>query len=211
MITKELEEYIKLAKSKNISETDIISNLGQQGWNQDEIKAYLENSLIVPKPPIPNSTASMWDTFEHILLFITLYVLAVSIGLIIHFFIDKYTTNALLSNSYFIDSTNYLLRGYLASLIVSFPLFAFFFLRLTKKTRNFPVIRQLKSRKSLIYFTLVMTFLIVLFNIISLVYGFLSGNTTQNFILKFLTTVFISGMIFIYYLGQIKEDRKIYA
>jgi predicted neutral ceramidase superfamily lipid hydrolase len=94
----------------------------------------------------------------------------------------------------------------MASLIVSFPLFAFFFLRITKRTIEDVSIRMLKSRKFLIYLTLVVTFIILIINVITLVYTFIGGNITVNFFLKFLITLIVSGMIFAYYLYEVRED-----
>jgi len=224
MITNELLDYIKQAKLKGLSDEIITSELARTGWNTEDIRQALSNDLVVPKPPKPitqgiqisesSPSYSMWDAFEHILMFISLYVLSTSIALILHFFVDKWSPG-ISRESYgsyndYVDGLGLiLLRGYLASSIVSFPLFAYFFLKVTKQTQKHPLIRQLKARKFLIYLTLIITFLIVIGNTISIVYGFLNGNITLNFILHFIVTVTISGVIFAYYLAQVKEDKKI--
>ncbi|OGH39152.1 MAG: hypothetical protein A3B44_01900 [Candidatus Levybacteria bacterium RIFCSPLOWO2_01_FULL_38_21] len=155
----------------------------------------------------------MWDAFEHILMFISLYVLATSIALTLYFFIDKWFPGVTTESYYRSSSSNdlnlNLLRGYLAALIVSFPLFAFFFLHITKRTMLNPTIRSIKSRKILIYITLVVAFIIMLYNIISTVYNLLSGNITFNFVLHLLITLSVTGIVFVYYLYQVREDRKI--
>jgi len=170
-------------------------------------------------PPLPNqsmakpSSTTMWDAFEHILMFISLYVLATSIALTLYFFIDKWFPGVTTESYYRSSSSNdlnlNLLRGYLAALIVSFPLFAFFFLHITKRTMLNPTIRSIKSRKILIYITLVVAFIIMLYNIISTVYNLLSGNITFNFVLHLLITLSVTGIVFVYYLYQVREDRKI--
>ncbi len=226
MINAQLICYIRLARDQNISALEIEKNLIEVGWNTEAIQKALKLSdqPDIPLPPTdfkiqpqqsihsPNQN-SMWDAFEHILLFITLYVLATSAALILYYFVDKWvpgiTEDAY--NTYARQSQLSRLRSSIAAAIVSFPLFAFFFLRVTKRTMENPHIRNLKSRKFLIYLTLVLTFLIVIGNVIHIIYNFLSGNITANFILSFLVTIFISGIIFLYYLNQIKEDRKIYA
>lgn len=152
-----------------------------------------------------------WDTFEHILLFISLYVTAISTSLILNFLVDKWFPGV---NSGSYTSSPFaltLLRGYMAALIVSFPLFSFFFLDIAKRTYKNPTIRNLSARKKLIYATLVITFIIVLSSIISTVYNFLSGNVNINFLLHLLVSLSISGLIFSYYLFEIKGDRKLYA
>ncbi len=162
-------------------------------------------------------TGSMWDTFEHVLLFISLGVLATNIALLLHHFVNiwiKVPTQ--LSDQYglsYLEDVflNTFIRGFMAAIIVSYPVFSFLFLKITKRTLENPNNRSLKARKVLIYITLIITFLLVLANIITLVYNLLGGNINLNFVSHFLVTVTIAGIIFGYYLEQIKEDRKIYA
>lgn len=170
------------------------------------------------KPPTSSqSPSTMWNAFEHILLFVTLYVAATSTGLLLHFFVDKWFPNAtFLGNQYTYQASlesieHQLIRGYLAALIVSYPLFVALFLYTSKRIIQNPPLRSSKSRRFLIYVTLILTFVIVLSNIISIVFGLLNGNVSLNFIMHFLVTVGISGLIFGYYFNQIKEDRKAYA
>ena len=148
---------------------------------------------------------SLWDTFEHILLFISLYVFAIAFTLMLHQFIDGISPAAENTNALRYVS-KYLVRGYLASLIVSF-----FFLRVKKRAQKNPDVRHLASRKRLIYFTMIVAFIIVLFNITSIIYNFLSGNVTLNFLLHFAATVGVASIIFAYLLNEIKEERKAYA
>src|SRR3989344_1672000 len=73
----------------------------------------------------PSST-TMWDAFEHVLMFISLYVLSTSIALTLYFFADKWfpgvTNESYYRSPGLNDLQSNLLRGYLAALIVSFPL-----------------------------------------------------------------------------------------
>lgn len=221
MINEEIINYIKKAEAQDLTTDQIQENLLKAGWPESQVKDALEKDisktpLDVPIPPkVPNQSTppqskshSMWDAFEHILLFISLYVLATSLALMLHLFVDKYIPGISTSR---LMIYSYLARGYMASLIVSYPLFSFFFLRSIKRVHNNPSIRNIHSRKVLIYFTLVVTFLIVLANIVSIIYNFLGGNVTLNFIFHFAVTVIISSIIFWYYLNEVKEDRKAYA
>ncbi len=165
------------------------------------------------QPIVKTSSTTMWDAFEHILMFISLYVMATSIALTLYFFADKWFPGVTAESYYRSSSWNdlklNLLRGYLAALIVSFPLFAYFFLHITKRTMLNPAMRSIKSRKTLIYITLIVAFIIMLVNIVSTVYNLLSGNITLNFVLHLLITLSVTGVIFVYYLYQVREDRKI--
>jgi hypothetical protein len=224
MITEELVSYIKQARASKIPDETISSNLLSSGWNKADVELTMQQENLVPIPRPPSSSnpkaegvqgSSMWDAFEHILMFLSLYILVTSIALTLYFYVDKWIPGtSQTSYGYDLATSSYglpLLRGYLASLIVSYPFFAFLFLRVTKRTQKHPEMRHLKVRRQLIYFTLIVTFLIVMINVISIIYGFLNGNVTVNFILHFIITIGISGIIFGYYLNQVKEDRKYYA
>lgn len=154
-----------------------------------------------------------WDAFEHFLMFATLYIVSISLALVLYSLIDEWVPGLssdlnrfnLGLNSYQIDS----LRWYLTFFIVSYPFFAFFFLNITKKAMANPKIRNIDIRSGLSYITLGITFLIMFYNVLYTVYSFLNGNIYLNFILHLLTTLGISGLIFIYFAYQVMEDRRI--
>ena len=99
------------------------------------------------------------------------------------------------------------MRGQIAAVLVAYPLFAFLFLKIHKQTLLNPDIKKLNSRKVLTYFTLVIAFLFILGNIIGIVYSFLDGNISFNFVAHFLVTVIVSSVIFWYFLKQVKGDK----
>lgn len=157
-----------------------------------------------------NSQHNLWETFERLLLFISMGVLVISLALILHSFVDKWVPKTNQSFDYFSSFNASVMRGYIAAIIVSYPLFSFFFLRISKRIEKNTYIQDMRSRKLLIYITLIITFIILLFNIIQIIYGFLNGNVTMNFVFHFLVSVIISAVIFSYYLYQVRGDRKIY-
>jgi hypothetical protein len=222
MVNQQIVGYISVNKARGAKEDEIRKALLDAGWSQQDIDDSYESVHKPtlpppPKPPIYNNTSSaskvnMWDAFEHILLFISLYILSFSIGLILHQLVDQWAPNTLdYRNSYMEDWNATTMRIYLSGLIVSFPIFAYLFVDIAKRTKDRPELRTLHSRKVLIYLTLVVTFFFMLGSIIAIVYNFLSGNVTANFLLHFLVTVGVNGVIFAYYYQQIKEDRKLYG
>lgn len=68
--------------------------------------------------------------------------------------------------------------------------------------------RNLRSRKILIYITLIGTFLILLGNVIVTCYDLLAGNITENIIRHLLVTLLIAGPIFFYFFSEVKNDKK---
>jgi hypothetical protein len=223
-----LKDYVAQRLGQGVSVDKLKSELNRVGWPENDILAALAISTppeppvpTPPMPPVPNVSTGgrvsgnigMWDTFEHVLLFVSLLVFAVIFTQTLHVFINKWYPNTTVdqySVGYYVDTFQAtLLRWYLATLIVAYPLFAYFFLDISKRTRLNPSIRGLKSRKTLIYLTLIITFLIMIGEIINTVFNLLSGNISLNFVLHFTVTVVVTGIIFAYYLFQVREDRKI--
>lgn len=222
MASSEVVAYIAKLRTQKVPDTRILEKLLESGWDKNKAQALLDSS-VDDLPPAPSPTfdmevkksvikGSMWDAFEHILLFIGLYVLSISITLTLLMFVDHWFTNiddlSSYSDVWSSQWQNSMLRGYISAMIVSYPVFSFFFYRVTKRTLSNPQLRSLKSRKFLIYFTLVVTFIIMLGYIINAIYSFLNGNITMNFVLRILTILGVSGSIFAYYLYQVREDRN---
>jgi len=169
-----------------------------------------------PQPPVNPSYQnhiSLWLTFEYIILFIALYASTISLGGITKNAIDQFvpdntSTTYIYSLSEFNEVT---LRSYVAAIIVFYPIFSLLFLHLKKLELATPQLKNVKARKMCIYITLIITFLITAGSITSTLYGFLAGTTTSNSLLHFIATLFISGGVFVYYLWQVKDDRKINA
>lgn len=219
VVNEQLLQFVRRQRSLGDNDSKITSDLQGIGWKNEDINQALaikDNNIPLPpssSPIMKNASTSaygMWDAFEHVLLFISLYALATSIAVIFHNLVDRWFPNITASTSSYQSSFSAeVLRWSLASLIVSFPLFSFLFLHVTKKTKEQPAIRNLKARKTWIYITLVGTFLIMLFKIISTIYNFLNGNISLNFIIHLIVTLTITGIIFTYYVYQVREDRKI--
>lgn len=219
MYHQQLADYIRKSRIEGYTDDTIKNNLIEVGWNLKDINDTLgissSNNVPMPGASIPPSPSytNMWDAFEHVLMFISLYFMATSFALILHQFINKWApgTDSYRYSSSISSFSDWILRASLASLIVTFPLFAFFHLDINKRTLKNNAIRNLKSRRTLIYTTLVGTFLIMLGKIIQTVFNFLNGNVSFNFILHFFVTVSVSAMIFAYYLYQVRADRKFYG
>jgi len=98
----------------------------------------------------------------------------------------------------------------MAAIIVSYPIFSFVFLRLTKRTILNPGLRNLKSRKVLIYLTLILTFMMILWSFQVTIFALISGGIELNTILWFTTGLIINGSIFAYYLFQINKKLSLF-
>lgn len=220
MANPDLEKYIQNSREKKVPDEETKAALVKAGWAEEEVisalatKQSVSGSSALPPPPVPR--VGMWIAFLYILLFISLYVNATAFSQMLKIIADNFIKDSLDKGyysgysyfSYFLGGSSEI-TFYLATLIVSFPIFAPLFLYLKKQQLTKPAIKNLHARKLLIYITLVGTFLIMVFDSISTVYGFLNGLATGRSLTHFAITMLVSGSIFLYYLFEVKEDRKI--
>lgn len=223
MANPDLEKYIQKSREKKVTDEETKAALVKAGWSEEEVISALATrpsvlgSSALPTPPVPR--VGMWVGFLYIILFISLYVNTTAFSQMLKIIADDFIIDSLdkryySENSYF-SYFSHILGGssastfYLAALIVSFPIFGPLFLYLKKQQLTKPAIKNLHARKLLIYITLVGTFLIMVFDSISTVYGYLNGLATGRSLTHFAITMSVSGSIFLYYLFEVKEDRKI--
>lgn len=206
-----INAYIASAREKKVGDDKIKATLIDSGWPEDQVTLALKNApeddLLPPPPPPPVAHVGMWTGFLYILFFISLYVLATSVGGIFHQMVDRLMPDIKTTYSY-TRSDNSLLRGFTAAIIVSYPIFVIIALVLKKQLTKQPAVRNLRSRKLLIYITLIGTFLIMLCHVIFSIYSFLSGSLTGNAFLHLLVTFLIAGSIFGFFINEVKYDRK---
>lgn len=221
MVTKELIDFVKTKKSEKIPDTDIKRDLFEMGWRESDVRFALKHyDTTTPIPPYDNEKVSggqkeKWDSFMHTLMFISMYVSLVSFIIMVFMSVDFIFGQKLGGGSYY-SSRNYAfgsflddLRAPLSWFIVSFPIFLYLFKKIAERTKENPEIRNLTSRKQLIYATLTITFVTVLICAIILVDGLLKGDFALNNIIKMVYLMLFCGLIFTYYLKQVKEDRSV--
>lgn len=213
---KNLFEYIAAAREKNLSDDEIKNQLLDAGWPPNAVNGAfslhnLTQENLVP-PPVPFN--GMWSGFLYILFFIALYVLLCSLAGVFHLWIDTKTPNlTILDNPYLsyiqIDSST-LMRGYIASILISYPIFAMVGFSLKKHLIMNHRVVNIRSRKILLYITLLGSFIIILWNIIGAIFGILSGGVLSNIFENLCVTLLIAGSFFGYFITEVKNDRKNY-
>lgn len=187
---------------------------------QRPVQQYQQPQPVVAAPLPVNKKSHVLDSIGFIFMFISMYFTASAIGMILHY----YATRFFKPSGSDVGDSIWSIFGYLmgssgvdyvspvvyysAALIVAFPVFATLFLIMTKRTMENPEIRELKARKYLIYFTLIITFILILYKVISLVFSLLTGNINMDFFSHFLITVGVSGVIFAYCITQAIGDHK---
>src|SRR5438477_11283651 len=123
-----INDYISEARKKKVADEKIRAILVSAGWPEDQVtselkKAMTDDDALSPPPPPPIAHVGMWTGFLYILFFISLYVLETSVGGVFHQMVDKMIPDIKTLNDY-TRSDNSLLRGFVAAIIVSYPIFA---------------------------------------------------------------------------------------
>lgn len=144
------------------------------------------------------------DVFGQLLSIIGLYASVIAFVTLIFGLIDIYFPDVL--NYYGGFYNREAIRWPLATLTVVFPLYLWFTSYLHKDFEKHPEKKELKSRKWLLHFTLFAAAIVIVGDLITLIYRFLNGDLTIQFILKVLTVLVIASAVFIYYLWLIRKN-----
>ncbi len=224
----QLLQYVTFARSRKVSDEDIRANLVAAGWDGSQVDRALqagdEAQLLPPPPPAPAGSLAgqagggpvaviqqrTTRGLEYIIMFLALAVTAISLGVLLHSFVDASFGAA--------DSDNSWSSYASAALIVALPIFSFLFLRLKRAELAQPGLRLDPSRRHAVQLTLIVTFLWGLLRLVTYTYSLLNtgvdaslgSNVTSplaNF-MHLVVTVGIAGGIFAYYwLDEHKKDK----
>lgn len=144
------------------------------------------------------------EFFLHLLAIVTLYISAGSfITLLFQFW--NYLLPDFAQEQYGYNNWIGPMRFAVASLIIVFPVFAGVSAFLEKLYKMEPDLRELRVRRWLLNFTLFVAALVIIGDFISIVYNLISGEIALRFILKALSILFTSLLIFGYYFIDLKH------
>ena len=201
----EISIFISKARERGKSDEEIRDTLIAGGWNIKIVNSALEG-LSVPLPPSMNNTStndnqkpiavthtSSTRGFEYTIMFLSLWVAAVSFAVILDSFISSIGSNG----------SGFGIKFSLVVLIVFLPIFITLFVRTKRAEKQDMSIRQDSSRKHAVQLTMLVTFVMGLGYTVFFLYTIISGNNGSGSKLRsflyFLVTVLISGSIFTYY------------
>ncbi len=148
--------------------------------------------------------------FLHLFVIIMLYYSTVNFIILMFQYTNYWIVDPLTEVAYyqFIYSSG-LIRFAIASLIIVFPVFIFTSRYLSKCYAANAAIRDMRTRKWLIYFTLFVAALVIIGDLVRIILTFLEGEMTLRFILKALSILLVAALIFFYYLKDLKRGEKV--
>lgn len=164
-----------------------------------------------PKSVVETPQFGMWVGFLYIVYFISLYVWATSFGNILHEVVNRWVPDALeveeASRSFWYWGRDSIIRWSLSALLIFYPAFVLVHLLIAHLVLTRPETVNIRARKILIYITLVGTFLVSCYQLVKFVYAFLDGSISVRTMAHVGVTLTIAGLIFIYYLLQVRRDK----
>lgn len=151
---------------------------------------------------------SAFDAFVHLVAYVALVWSAVSVGGIIFQFINRFVP-ALEPGAYVYATdavSTRALRFHIATLLLTGPLLLSMTAYLHRLFRQDALNRESGVRRWLTYLLLFAAAVNIVGSVIALVYQFLGGNYTANFLLKAATILVIAAGIFGFYFWELKRS-----
>jgi len=149
------------------------------------------------------SSHSSRDTFFYLLQFVTLAISATALGNVWFSFINKWTTSL---TPYERFQPNDVTAG-LSALVIAAPVYLGLSWWIRKAFADGSMQPSSSLRKWLVYFTVFVTSIIGLVDLIATLHVYLNGDFTLRFFFKALSILVIAGSIFVFYLWDIRREN----
>ncbi len=146
------------------------------------------------------------DVFLHLFNIITFYLSVIGFITLYIQYINAIFPDLL---NYYFTSIADSVRWSTSILFIAVPAYLFTSWLLAKDLIAIPEKRELKLRKWLIYFTLFISAITIIIDLIIFVYNFLNGELTIQFFLKVLVVLLVAGGVFGYYMWELKRKDLI--
>ncbi len=198
-----LKQFIAHARSKGMDHQTIRMLLLSSGWKEKDIVEALTEATLDMPVPAPEDRGGAREAFFHLLAFVTLYSSVISVLVLLFEYLNRlFPDVAFDSSSYYQDSST--IRWFIATLIVSFPIFVWMSRIILREIAKFPERAWSPVRRWLTYLTLFVTAGLLVGDGITLLFYLLEGEISVRFILKVLAVLGIAGMVFSYYFLALK-------
>jgi len=205
----QLLTFVHTALERGSSRDEIRTVLVGAGWPTDEIAkalaAYADVDFPIPVPK-PRPYLSARDAFVYLVVFVTLGLSAFHFGSLTFELINRAFPDVAdaRGDAYSLAA----IRRAIAALVVAFPIYLVLSFRVSASIKRDPTKRSSKIRKWLTYMTLFVAAFVLVGDFTTVIYSLLSGEITVRFLLKALTVIVIAGLVFGYYLWDLRDDQE---
>lgn len=144
------------------------------------------------------------DVFLHLFNIITFYLSVIGFITLYVQYINVLFPDEL---NYYYSSVANSVRVSTSILFIAVPAYLLSSWLLAKDLAMTPEKRDLKLRRWLIYFTLFISAITIIIDLIIFVYNFLDGELSIRFFLKVLVVFVVAGAVFGYYIWELRRDK----
>lgn len=202
-VSKELSRFTRDALAAGKTREEISEVLVASGWAASEVAEALgawAETPFSPPVPRPQSMVTARDFFFYALMFGLMVFGAVYLVQLSHALIDR----ALDAESY---RSNARIRWSMAVLIVTAPMFFWLAFRERRQVLADPALYRSAIRKWMMYLTLLLSAAVLLGDLVAVIYAFLNGDLTAQFLLKAVVVAVVAGVIFLFQLAGVKRGE----
>ena len=143
------------------------------------------------------------DVFLHILAILFLYTCVIFFSALLFGYINIYLPDVLGEYGRYARTA---IRWPISILVIVFPFYVWLNSFLQKDLTANPEKRELRVRKWLLYFTLFLATIVIIGDLVTLMYQFLSGGITLSFVLKVLAVLLVAASAFLYYGWNLRKN-----
>ena len=209
-VNEQISGFLKAGLEQGLPRERLKEVLHEAGWPQDQVRRALGGFADVAFPipvPRPAPYLSAREAFVYLVLFGTLYTSAVSLGSLIFAFIHQAFPDPSLDPAVALEAAREEIRWSISFLVATFPVFAFVFWTNDRAVRKDPGRRLSRVRQSLTYLSLFLGAATLIGVVTSIVYNLLGGELTVRFVLKVVTVGTITGLLFGYFLRDVRKEE----
>ncbi|MBI5134841.1 hypothetical protein HZA86_01220 [Candidatus Uhrbacteria bacterium] len=146
------------------------------------------------------------DTFLYLLQFVVLAIASTALGNVWFALINRWTASPAGVGEVFYPQA---ITGGLSALVVAAPVYLGLSWWIRRSFTNQTMDPGRALRKWLIYFTIFLTAIVGIVDLIAVLQVYLNGDFTLRFFLKALSILIIAGSIFSFYLWDIRRERPV--
>lgn len=201
----DLNQFVRDALIAGQDRSAIRVALENSGWTKSEIDQSLEGwaeTEFTPPVPRPRTVVSARDFFIYALTFGLLIFAATYLVVLFIKLID------IMYDAGPGHWQRNQIRWAMSVLIVSAPLYLWLTFRERAKLASDPALYRSAIRKWMIYLALLAASAVLLGDLVYVIFTFLKGDVTMQFLLKALAVCVVAGGIFLYYLSDIRKGDR---
>lgn len=210
-MNNDLHVFVRDALARGLSREQVASALRAARWPDDEIESALaawhDAGLGLPVPR-RRVGVSPREAFLHLVLFVSLYLVAYHVGAILFALIERTWPDPLaFGGDPRVDRLREMVRFSTATLLVALPVHLFVARITGRAIAADPERRTSGPRRWLTWLTLFVAACVLIGDFIAVVLGLLRGQLTATFLARAAVVGAIAGWSFTHYMGGLRHDE----